>query len=112
MSKLVEALKLRDAALGILRARGELQRAGGLRILIAREGSLMMGLRTPFQRLPEMDDYTKYMAALLGGKTNLPYGLDVWAPKKVLNIEWSDDGAVNLVSFKRGEWEALLTALS
>ena len=33
------------------------------------------------------------------------YGLDIWAPKKVLNIEWEESGDVVLVSFRRGEWE-------
>jgi hypothetical protein len=43
---------------------------------------------------------------------NLPYGLDVWAPNKVLNIEWDDKGNYALVSFRPGAWEAELTALA
>jgi len=35
----------------------------------------------------------------------LPYGLDIWAPKKVMNIEWSDQGELAIVSFRRGAWE-------
>jgi len=41
---------------------------------------------------------------------NLPYGLDIWAPLKVLNIEWGVRGNVALVSFRPGEWEAELIA--
>jgi hypothetical protein len=40
--------------------------------------------------------------------------LSVWATvrgkrAKVLNIEWWDGGAVELVSFRRGPWEAELS---
>jgi hypothetical protein len=42
----------------------------------------------------------------------LPYGLDVWAPNKVLNIEWDAQGKVVLVSLHRGDWEAELMALA
>jgi hypothetical protein len=41
---------------------------------------------------------------------NLPYGLDVWAPKKVLNIEWDNSGNVALFSMRRGAWETELIA--
>jgi hypothetical protein len=34
--------------------------------------------------------------------------LDINAPRKVLNIEWDDDGYVEVVSYKRGDWEASL----
>jgi hypothetical protein len=36
---------------------------------------------------------------------NLPYGLDIWWNNKVLNIEWSDGGRINVVSYKPGQWE-------
>jgi hypothetical protein len=43
---------------------------------------------------------------------NLPYGLDVWAPKKGLNIEWDDKGNVTLVSLRPGAWETELITLA
>jgi hypothetical protein len=54
----------------------------------------------------------KYLAALYGipPRQNLPYGLDVWTPTKVLNIEWDDQGNVELVRFRPGGWEAQLLA--
>ena len=48
----------------------------------------------------------KYNDALLGRKPRrerLPYGIDVWYPKKVLNVEWDDDGLVHIISYKPGE---------
>jgi len=62
-------------------------------------------LRTPFQKTPEPPPlYHAHVGRL---PNNLPYGLDIWVSggSKVFNIEWSDDGSVKLVSFKRGDWE-------
>ena len=75
---------------------------------------LHISYRTPFQRIPQADDALKYRAAQhsLTIPENLPYGLDVWAPKKVLNIEWDDHGKVELVSFRRGAWELELITLA
>jgi hypothetical protein len=42
----------------------------------------------------------------------MPYGLDIWAHQKVMNLEWDDDGSVELITFKRGEWEAQLAAFA
>ena len=72
-----------------------------------------MMLRTPFQKLPVSSDAICYLRALTGRKDNLPYGLNVWAASgKVLNIEWSDDGAIEVISFKRGGWEQELERLA
>ena len=46
--------------------------------------------------------------------TPLSFGtnLDVWDETrrgaKVLNVNWSGDGAIQVVSFRRGEWEQVL----
>ena len=41
------------------------------------------------------------------------YGLDIWWGKgKVLNIEWNDGETIEIVSFRRGSWEAELLALA
>jgi hypothetical protein len=64
--------------------------------------------------MPQADDLLKYRAAQFGLTVpqNLPYGLDVWAPKKVLNIEWDDKGNVTLVSLRPGAWETELITLA
>ena len=38
-------------------------------------------------------------------KASLPYGLDVYAPKRVLDIAWDDAGTVELIRYDPGEWE-------
>jgi hypothetical protein len=111
-TRLGRALRLRDIALAIVRRQGTWKRAGKVNLLMASHGTISIGYRTPFQRLPDANNQLKYMAAQLGRRApqNLPYGLDIWAPKKVLNVEWDDQGNVVLVSFRPGEWEAELAA--
>ena len=43
---------------------------------------------------------------------HLPYSLDIWAGKKLLSIEWDDEGQVDLRRFARGDWRAKLLVLS
>jgi hypothetical protein len=51
--------------------------------------------------------------ALYGGEQNLPYGLDIWfAHKKVLNVEWNDEGLIEIISYRPGEWEDQLSPFS
>jgi hypothetical protein len=110
---------LRDAALkvvgriGVWQDIGVAQGAvGNVKLLFARLGSLEIAHRTPFQRIFWADDQLKYRAAQLGMTLPLPYGLDVWAPKKVLNIEWDDKGTVALTSLRPGSLETELIGLS
>jgi hypothetical protein len=122
-AKLAYALALRDAALKVISRMGTWQQAeparaassvGYIRLLSARLGTLEISYRTPFQRLPKAADLLKYRAVQQGltAPQNLPYGLDVWAPKKVMNIEWDDKGNVVLVSLRRGAWETELIVLA
>jgi hypothetical protein len=72
---------------------------GGMKRLSARAKSLQIS-----HRIPPVNDVYKW---------NLPYGLDIWTPqKKVMNIEWDDEGNVELVSLHRGAWELELIALA
>jgi hypothetical protein len=114
MTKRDRAIELRDIALRVVRQRGTWEPVGpSMRMLSFRDGDLGISLRTPFQRLSEPPASVRYVAALSGqDASNLPCGLDVWCPKKVLNIEWADDGRVLVVSLKRGDWEQRLSALA
>jgi hypothetical protein len=108
-TKLARALEIRANVLRVLPGLGEWRGEGKNRHLGAKIGSISVSYRTPFQALPKVPEQLRYMQALLGGKDNLPYGLDVWTPeKKVLNLEWDDAGTVEIVSFKPGEWEGAL----
>ena len=113
-AKLARAVKLRDAAIAIVRRCGtwETDRFGVIKIMGARTGAIRIIYRTPFQPITSDQSRQKYLGALyrIPLRKNLSYGLDIWAPKKVLNIEWSEQGKVELVSFRPGEWEAQLIA--
>jgi hypothetical protein len=113
-ARLSHALELRDAALTIIKRIGIWNRtARDTRHLSAHANSFEIFYRTPFQRMPQVNNALKYRAAQLGltAPKNLPYGLDIWAPNKVMNIEWDDKGNVELVSFHPGAWELELFAL-
>ncbi len=77
--------------------------AGDMKFLCGGLGSLHISYRnTPYQNVPWADGLLKYRAAQLGLTVpqSLPYGLDVWAPKKVLNIEWDGGGNVTLITLR------------
>jgi hypothetical protein len=113
ITKRQRAIQLRDLALQVIQTSGSWSSSGEVKALKYRGDDLSILYRTPFQRLPETPDHIKYMGAFLGVDTqNLPYGLDIWSLRKVLNIEWDDKGRVILVSYKRGEWEKKLEALA
>jgi hypothetical protein len=50
------------------------------------------------------------MRALDGGRMNLPYGLDIWTPKKVLDVEWDNSSMIELIGYDPGRWEQLIKA--
>src|ERR1043165_1137272 len=97
--RLTRAMALRDGAVDVVKRLGTWESVAPTKVLIARIGSLQIVYRTPFQRLHAVADRMKYNAAILGSKGNLPYGLEVWAPKKVLGIEWDNQGNVELFNF-------------
>jgi hypothetical protein len=39
-------------------------------------------------------------------RPHLGFGLDVWGTdSKVLNVHWNNEVEIEIVSFKRGDWE-------
>jgi hypothetical protein len=112
MTKTEDALMIRDLARRVLGAKGQWQSVGKSNFLTVQETGLRILLRTPFQKFPQPDERMKFLVAARDYKLNMPYGLDIWAPLKVLNLEWDDDGSVEVITFKRGEWEAQLATLA
>ncbi len=95
---------LRDKALKLVQTKGKLSplltgKTVLFKTLTYQNGLLQIQYRSPYAHVPD------------GGAT-MPYGLDVYWPKKVLVIEWGDAGEVHIVGFRRGEWEAKLLALA
>lgn len=127
-TKLDATLQLRDHALAIVRRHGSYQSAGEAKFLIWRGEALSIMHQTPFQKWQDGDaavqalaakhgaslEEAKYAAALHGLEFPevLPYGLDIWRGKKVMSLEWADDGRARVISFKRGPWEADLLELA
>jgi hypothetical protein len=81
---------------------------------------LMIGYRPPFHKMPDglgartMPETVKYTAAVLQRRNpkDEPYGIDIWAPKKVLPVVWHHGSKPVVVSHKPGEWEGRLEALA
>jgi len=106
------AVEIREATLTVLHSVGKWDRnfRDGDKWVphrVASIGRISMSLRTPFTPEPGPSDGLIVLAARQGLRipTALSYGLDIWAPKKVMNIEWSDRGELVIVSFRRGAWE-------
>ena len=103
MSLVERATALRDLALGLVKMQGSWHEAGPARLLIAEQGDLMIAHRTPFQKLRPASAEVKY-----GAK---PFAVDVWHKEKsVLFVEWDDDGATDVVTYRPGDWEHELEA--
>ena len=114
MTKRMETvLQIRQAALQKLRAEGQFEEVHHFGSVLSwkapdwQQGGIHMLHRTPFQKLPKPSAEVMKRAFEYGivPRLNLPYGLDIWAGGKVLNLEWNDSGDMKLVSFKRGAWE-------
>jgi hypothetical protein len=103
MTSLVErATALRDLALGLVKKQGSWYQAGPASLLIAEQGDLMIAHRTPF-KVPPVSASVEY-----GAK---PFAIDVWHNEKsVLFVEWDDEGATDVVSYRPGDWEHELEA--
>jgi len=95
-----QASKLRDLAVAVISQRGSWGPAyvagKPIKVLQLTAGGFDMILSTPFQHLP---------------CAPLSYGLDLcYKRKKVLNIWWDINGNVELLTFRRGQWETEIAA--
>jgi hypothetical protein len=98
---------IRDRALKIVRESGRPVTAGPLKLIQASLGDLKIILRTPFSGKSPEPVAPSYLHALVKqyASPSLPYGLDIFAPKKVLNVEWDANDELQVISFRRGDWE-------
>ena len=110
------ALVIRDHLVPRVRQRGTLPvQRGAAHPVVLRNGALTIEHWTPFNELSNDEAASPgYRHALAHQHTlpDPPYGLDVWhGGDLVMRLRWSDDGAVALVAFARGAWEAEVLAL-
>jgi hypothetical protein len=90
-------IELRDLALTVVKARGRVMPyAGGPPRLVYREGKGRRCMTIAYRMLAKRGCYD----------------LDVTTRTGLMKVEWSDDGRVDVVSYKRGVWESRLGDLS
>ena len=126
MTRKKRVIMIRDRAVQFAMAHGHWESIGTKRRIAARAWPLMLSYRTPFQRMFNASEEAKYWLALRNQKANLAYGLNIWFEgipdnllndpniecdftsdyvRKVLNVEWDNQGHVEILSFRRGRWE-------
>jgi hypothetical protein len=93
MTRKQRAIQLRDLALFAIKTGGAQTCAAINLAMRERPNDLYIHYRT-----------VPYLPASVLSR-NLPYGLNIWSGNKVLNIEWSDDGRTDVVSYRPGPWE-------
>jgi hypothetical protein len=111
--RLQRVLKLRDAALEVIRREGTWDAARNhpsLHFIVAEKNGLKFLHRAPFSSGPPARPSASYEQELVRQRAapDLPYTLDIWSGTKVLSLQWDDAGKVNLISFKPGNWEMQL----
>ena len=113
MTKLTDALAVRQSALLILRAKGVKKLTPKFGMCLGWTGDAMSILfRTPFQSLARPSARWVMEAALMGvgAAPAFPYGLDIWADGdgKLFNFEWDDRDQCRIVTFHQGGWQIKL----
>jgi hypothetical protein len=112
------AMALRDHGVALVDRAGVWTKCGPGRVRTATLSDLTVALRTPFQWSPPdatPQDHAHAIAKQRAAPT-LAYGLDIWVGgTKVFSVQWADDRtaemvAFRVISFRRGEWERMLTA--
>jgi hypothetical protein len=88
-NRLAEAVQLRDAAIKLVQANGEWKPFGADTRVMQFDG----------------DNLSVWYSVFPFG-----FGIDIWdGSRKVLNVQWTDAG-VDLISFRRGDWESKIVS--
>jgi hypothetical protein len=115
MPRRERAVQIRDLALLIMRDRAAAdfwQTISGQQFRMLEADDLRITLRTPFQRMPAAPPAAPLLTGLARcDHVSFPHGLDIWHKRKVFNVEWSDDGRLDVVSYRPGEWESMLAGI-
>jgi hypothetical protein len=110
------ALAIRDHLMPLIRVHGSMQKVSGAagHVAVWQAGSFTCTVRSPFTAWPaEAPPAAAYDQAISRqrAKPALPWCLEVWHGHTVLNLQWADDGPVEVISFTRGPWEDAALAL-
>jgi len=102
------AISIRDAALMKLKNEGQFEDAGFGPRLVWRGDEVEISRMTRCREFPTPSEVAsiKCYETSADPELRLLYGLDIWGTQgKVLNIMWDYKDRVELISFRRGEWE-------
>jgi hypothetical protein len=108
--RIARIVQLRDRAMALLREPSKCHDRGSGHKMLCRDTELLKITYTgPFHKwaTSEAAKYSQVKRKAM----NLPHLLGVWSKDpfaKVLFVEWSDDGQIDVTSFVRGDWEAHL----
>ena len=103
------AIAIRDHVLPLLRAHATIRPISGVGSAAWWEvNCFQFVLTTPFSDFPDRPAARSYDEARLlqQSRKSFPYRLDVWHGKKVMSVEWTEDGRFRLISFWPGIWQA------
>ena len=110
--RLAKLVGIRDRSLAVLANNGEWERVSSINALFAQIGTLKIMHHSVFQKVPVESEQNRYLRSQLKSQPNLPYGLNIWHQnKKVLNLEWDGQGEFNIIGYKSGESEMLLSTI-
>jgi hypothetical protein len=115
-SRLDRALALRDHAIRIVCAVGQVIMIGDKRHTVFDAAPWRIVLTSPFGATPARLDPPKELGAYQGavplhlrrGRANLDYSLSIWRGQKVLLVEWDAATPTDLdvPNFKQSDWES------
>ena len=114
MGRIQRAMELRHIAIAVVKARGrwhEMRSGPHLLIYHDEVSKLTITYRSPSRTLPG-DAPTAVPHPGLPSFRNLPYGIEVFQGRKMLNVEWADDGGMNILGYTPGSWEGDLSKLA
>lgn len=99
---------LTETAIQLLNAQGNVKFIGEHSMHFAATlADVTIQIHPPFGVELKPSAQLKWLARILSDRKILPFGLDIWAPNKVLNAEWDLNDFV-ITSFRRGSWERIL----
>jgi hypothetical protein len=97
-----------------MRKRGMIERIGPGSLLIWDAPPFKFSLVTPFSGSPDRPILRSHQEAvqMQYEAKPLPYRLNVWRGARVMFVEWAEDGPFAILSFKPGNWENEVLALT
>ena len=98
----------------LIKAYGEWEQVSSVLVKGASIEHFLISLMTPFQRCPEASEEMKAWVEEHGQSDKLrgDYSVSIWTShKKVLNLHWQAGQPVEVLSFRRGDWESELLDL-